>query len=76
MPTLHSPSVKNKQEDCAIMLNLDKPSEAGNHRNFDKDLPTLSQKQSKSSISHSLQKTNNFNSQTRKRNSNEVGSAQ
>ena len=48
MPTLHSPSVKNKQEDCAIMLNLDKPNEAGNHRNFDKDLPTLSQKQSKS----------------------------
>ena len=48
MPTLQSPSVKNKQDDYTIMLNLDKPSEAGNHRNFDKDLPTLSQKQSKS----------------------------
>ena len=42
MPTKLSPSMINKQDDYAAILNLDKPSEAGNHRNFDKKLSTVS----------------------------------
>ena len=34
--------MNNKQDEYAAMLSLEKPIEAGNHRNFDKDVSTLS----------------------------------